>query len=86
MSTTTDTPLKRTPLYDRHVAHGARMVPFGGWDMPVEYTGIVDEHMAVRTRAGVCDVSHRGEFEIAGSGALDAVQQYEDQIRSVLAV
>jgi aminomethyltransferase len=50
------------------------MVPFGGWDMPVEYSGIVDEHMAVRTRAGLFDVSHMGEIEIAGADALQAVQ------------
>src|SRR5205814_998806 len=50
------------------------MVEFGGWDMPVEYSGIVDEHMAVRTRAGLFDVSHMGEIEIAGSDALKAVQ------------
>ena len=50
------------------------MVPFGGWEMPVEYSGIVDEHLAVRTRAGLFDVSHMGEIEIAGAGALAAVQ------------
>ena len=66
--------LKKTPLHARHRAHGARMVEFGGWDMPVEYSGIVDEHMAVRTRAGLFDVSHMGEIEIAGAGALNAVQ------------
>ena len=67
--------LQRTPLYDRHVALGARMVPFGGWDMPVEYSGITAEHMAVRTRAGLFDVSHMGEIEIAGKDALAAVQR-----------
>ena len=51
------------------------MVPFGGWDMPVEYSGITDEHMAVRTRAGLFDVSHMGEIEIAGKDALAAVQR-----------
>ena len=66
--------LKKTPLHARHRAHGARMVEFGGWDMPVEYTGIADEHMAVRTRAGLFDVSHMGEIEIAGADALKAVQ------------
>ena len=60
--------LKRTPLHARHVALGARMVPFAGWDMPVEYSGITDEHLAVRTRAGLFDVSHMGEIEIAGQG------------------
>ena len=66
--------LKKTPLHTRHRALGARMVEFGGWDMPVEYSGIVDEHMAVRTRAGVFDVSHMGQIEIAGGDALRAVQ------------
>ena len=66
--------LKKTPLNARHRALGARMVEFGGWDMPVEYSGIADEHMAVRTRAGLFDVSHMGEIEIAGRDALAAVQ------------
>ena len=51
------------------------MVPFGGWDMPVEYSGIVNEHMAVRTNAGLFDVSHMGEIELAGKDALAAVQK-----------
>ena len=59
--------LKKTPLNARHRSLGARMVEFGGWDMPVEYTGIADEHLAVRTRAGLFDVSHMGEIEIAGA-------------------
>ena len=67
--------LKRTPLHARHVAHGARMVAFGGWEMPLQYAGIAAEHMAVRTAAGLFDVSHMGEVEIAGSGALAAVQR-----------
>src|SRR5687767_3984179 len=67
--------LKKTPLHGRHRALGARMVEFGGWDMPVEYSGISDEHMAVRTRAGLFDVSHMGEIEIAGKDALAAVQR-----------
>src|SRR6187402_2652060 len=66
--------LKKTPLHARHRAHGARMVEFGGWDMPVEYSGITDEHMAVRTRAGLFDVSHMGEIEVAGADALSFVQ------------
>ena len=73
--------LKKTPLHARHRSLGARMVEFGGWDMPVEYTGIADEHMAVRTRAGVFDVSHMGEIEIAGNDALAAVQQDHVQRR-----
>jgi aminomethyltransferase len=67
--------LKKTPLNARHRAHGARMVPFGGWDMPVEYSGITNEHMAVRTKAGLFDVSHMGEIEVAGKDALAAVQR-----------
>src|SRR5215471_4213505 len=68
-------PLKKTPLNARHRAEGARMVAFGGWDMPVEYSGIAAEHMAVRERAGLFDVSHMGEIEIAGKDALAAVQR-----------
>ena len=70
MEQATTAPLKKTPLNARHRASGARMVPFGGWDMPVEYSGITAEHMAVRTRAGLFDVSHMGEIEIAGKDAL----------------
>ena len=58
--------LRRTPLYDRHVALGARMVPFAGWEMPVQYEGVIPEHRAVRTDAGVFDVSHMGELEVEG--------------------
>src|SRR5437016_10254031 len=75
MEQATVSPLRKTPLNARHRASGARMVSFGGWDMPVEYSGIVQEHMAVRTRAGLFDVSHMGEIEIAGRDALAAVQR-----------
>src|SRR3954454_5921727 len=78
--------LKKTPLHARHRALGARMVEFGGWDMPVEYTGIVDEHMAVRTRAGLFDVSHMGEIEIAGADALKAVQHITTNDASRLSI
>ena len=61
--------LKRSPLHDRHVAAGARMVPFAGWEMPVQYSGIRDEHVAVRTHAGIFDVSHMGEIETTGPDA-----------------
>jgi aminomethyltransferase len=61
--------LKRTPLYDRHVAAGARLVPFAGWEMPVQYVGIREEHVAVRTGVGVFDVSHMGEVETTGPDA-----------------
>jgi len=61
--------LRRTPLYDQHVAAGARMVPFAGWEMPVQYAGVIAEHRAVRTDAGVFDVSHMGEIEVEGPSA-----------------
>jgi aminomethyltransferase len=64
----------RTPLYDWHVAHGARMVEFGGWDMPVQYTTIVEEHTAVRTGAGLFDISHMGRLSFAGPDGLDLIQ------------
>jgi len=66
--------LRRTPLYDRHIALGARMVPFAGWEMPVQYEGVIPEHKAVRTDAGVFDVSHMGEIEIEGPTARDLLQ------------
>jgi aminomethyltransferase len=69
-----NSPLKRTPLYDAHVKAGARMVPFGGWEMPVQYAGIVEEHRTVRASVGLFDVSHMGEFEVDGPQALTAVQ------------
>lgn len=61
--------LKRTPLHDHHVALGARMVPFAGYEMPVQYEGVKQEHLAVRTSAGLFDVSHMGEIELEGSAA-----------------
>ena len=67
--------LKRTPLYEAHVSIGARMVDFAGWEMPVQYSGPIPEHMAVREAAGLFDVSHMGEIEIIGPGALDLVQK-----------
>src|SRR5437016_2707048 len=66
--------LRRTPLHDRHIALGARMVPFAGWEMPVQYEGVIPEHKAVRTDAGVFDVSHMGEIEIEGPTARDLLQ------------
>jgi aminomethyltransferase len=66
--------VKRTPLYERHATHGARFVDFGGWEMPVQYTGIIDEHNAVRQRAGLFDVSHMGEIELRGPRAIAAAQ------------
>jgi aminomethyltransferase len=67
--------LKRTPLHDRHVAAGAKLVPFAGWEMPVQYGGIREEHMAVRERAGIFDVSHMGEIETSGRGAEELLQR-----------
>src|SRR5439155_10789245 len=62
--------LKRTPLYAAHVSLGAKMVDFGGWDMPVQYSGLVDEHHTVRKAVGLFDVSHMGEIEILGPEAV----------------
>jgi len=66
--------LQRTPLHDRHVALGARMVPFAGWEMPVQYEGVIQEHRAVRADAGAFDVSHMGEIEVEGPRALELLQ------------
>src|SRR5512146_1978165 len=68
------TTLLRTPLYDTHVALGARMVEFGGWEMPVQYSGILEEHNAVRTAAGLFDIDHMGQFDVTGPGALAFLQ------------
>lgn len=62
--------LKRTPLYDTHLKLGARIVEFGGWEMPVQYTSILEEHRAVRQRAGLFDICHMGEIEVRGEEAL----------------
>lgn len=67
--------LKRTPLYPIYEEHGARVIDFGGWEMPVQFSGIIEEHNAVRTAAGLFDVSHMGEIEIHGPGALPLVQR-----------
>ncbi len=72
-TTSTVETLKKTPLNAVHRAAGARMVDFGGWDMPVEYSGIIAEHMAVRTGVGLFDVSHMGEIEVRGPQALELV-------------
>jgi aminomethyltransferase len=71
---TADTEGKRTPLYAVHCQLGARLIQFGGWEMPVSYRGILEEHQAVRTHAGLFDVSHMGEIEISGPGAEAALQ------------
>ncbi len=66
--------LKRTPLYAQHLALGARIVEFSGWEMPVQYSSILEEHQAVRTKAGLFDVSHMGEFKVEGDDALAFLQ------------
>ncbi|HXE44095.1 MAG TPA: glycine cleavage system aminomethyltransferase GcvT [Conexibacter sp.] len=67
--------LRRTALFDRHAAAGARLVPFAGWEMPVQYAGVREEHLAVRERAGMFDVSHMGEVETRGPDALAFLQR-----------
>jgi aminomethyltransferase len=74
VAATTDT-LRRTPLHERHERAGARLVPFAGWEMPVQYEGIRQEHVAVRTRSGVFDVSHMGEIETSGPQAEELLQR-----------
>jgi len=81
-----DTPLKRTPLFSAHVEAGARMVPFGGWEMPVQYRGIIEEHRTVRAAVGCFDVSHMGEFEVEGPGAFAALQRLTTNDVAVLEI
>ena len=68
-------PLRRTALHATHHGQKARMVDFGGWDMPVQYRGLIEEHMAVRTGVGVFDVSHMGDIQLRGPNSLAAVQK-----------
>src|SRR6266511_5288303 len=72
---TTDAALRRTPLYEQHRELGARMVPFAGYEMPIQYTGIVAEHRAVREAAGLFDLSHMGEFHFDGPAARASVDR-----------
>jgi len=74
VATSTPMALRKTPLNVMHRRMGAKMVDFGGWDMPVEYSGLIAEHMAVRTGVGLFDVSHMGDIQLRGPGSLDAVQ------------
>src|ERR1700754_4832253 len=67
--------MKNTPFTDKHIALGAKMAEFAGFNMPISYTGINDEHYSVRTNAGVFDVSHMGEFMLKGPDALDLIQR-----------
>lgn len=76
--------LRETPLHEWHVEQGGRMVPFAGWHMPVQYSGLVDEHTAVRERAGLFDVSHMGEIRMTGPDALDNIQRLTVNDASVL--
>src|ERR1700734_2374865 len=89
-STATAAPLKKTALNATHRALKAKMVDFGGWDMPVEYPGpgggLIAEHMAVRTGVGLFDVSHMGEIQFRGPNSLDAVQHLSMNDASKLAV
>lgn len=71
--------MKRTPLYDRHVEMGAKTVEFGGWDMPVQYTGIIEEHHATRNNAGLFDISHMGQINVTGPDALAYLQHIATQ-------
>jgi len=64
-----------TPLYGEHIALGARMVDFAGWQMPVQYASIIEEHNAVRTGVGIFDVSHMGEFRVSGPDVTEALQR-----------
>ena len=67
--------LKLVPLNDVHIAAGGKMVPFAGFNMPVQYSGLMPEHHAVRNNVGMFDVSHMGEFRLRGAGALDLIQR-----------
>jgi aminomethyltransferase len=80
----TSSALRRTPLYDRHVALGGRMVDFGGWEMPQQYSSIRDEHFAVRKAAGLFDVSHMGRFRITGASTPSFVQHLVTNDVSIL--
>ena len=74
MTETNSAPEQATPLYDRHVALGARMIPFAGWLMPVQYTGIIDEHRTVRSAAGLFDLGHMGQVDVDGPDATEYLQ------------
>src|SRR5580704_4168140 len=78
--------LKRTPLNEVHRASRAKMVDFGGWDMPVQYSGVLDEHHTVRQKVGVFDVSHMGEIEVQGPEALKLVDYVATNAASTLKI
>ena len=66
--------MKRTPLYERHIDLGARMIDFGGWDMPVQYAGVIEEHRTTRKAAGLFDICHMGEIDVIGPSAFELLQ------------
>ena len=74
----------KTPLYDCHVAAGGKIVPFAGYLLPVQYTGVIKEHMAVRTACGLFDVSHMGEFLIKGAVAFKTVENFFHNVFEIL--
>lgn len=82
----TETAIRKTALNAVHRASGAKMVDFGGWDMPVEYGGITAEHLAVRTAVGLFDVSHMGDIQLRGPQSLDAVQRFSMNDASKLVI
>jgi aminomethyltransferase len=67
--------MKKTPLYNRHVELGAKLIDFHGWTMPVQYTSVIEEHRATRERAGLFDICHMGEIDVKGSSAFEFLQQ-----------
>jgi aminomethyltransferase len=86
MAQTETAALRKTPLYEAHRRLNAKLIEFGGWLMPVQYSGIIEEHRAVRTAAGLFDLSHMGEFEVRGLKALDFLQYVTTNDASKLAV
>ncbi|MBL7935478.1 MAG: glycine cleavage system aminomethyltransferase GcvT, partial [Bacteroidia bacterium] len=76
--------MKNTALTQKHISLGAKMVPFAGYNMPVSYSGLNDEHATVRNAVGVFDVSHMGEFILKGENALDLIQRVTSNDASVL--
>lgn len=76
--------IKKTPFYKYHVEAGAKMVPFAGYSMPIQYTGIIEEHLAVRQSVGLFDLTHMGEFEVSGTRALDFIQKMTTNDASLL--
>src|SRR5205814_2432299 len=84
MTLVTDAAQKTTPLYDEHVRLGAKMIPFGDWIMPVQYSGIMDEHQAVRKNVGVFDISHMGQLIATGPAAAAWLNEFLDVVREQL--